>query len=90
MIMASEPALAEAPGTTVTVKFLVEVHAPNVAVSVYVVVFEGEMVGVAMEGLLRPVVGDQLNAKALLTVLGVNDPPVQMEISAEVVSARLF
>ena len=69
-----EPALAVGEGLTVIVIVAVEEQPPVVPVTVYVVVEVGVETGVAIEGLLNPVVGVQLKLVAPLAVKAVEEP----------------
>ena len=74
---------------TVTINERLIVHAPVVPVSVYVVVVVGESAGLRIAGLLTPAVGVHEKLVALLAILGVNEAPLQIEVSARVVIVKL-
>ena len=49
----------------------------------------GDKTGLAIAGLLTPVVGDHVNVMPLLTVFALNDAPLQMVVSARTASVTV-
>ena len=73
---------------TVNVRLIEQV--PRVPFNVYKVVLTGESKGLRMVGLLTPSIGVHENTVALLTMLGVNEAPPQIVVSARLLIAILF
>jgi hypothetical protein len=82
IITASGPALAVAPGNTVTLKELCAVQFGVLAVTVYMVVVCGENTGLALDALLTPAVGDHVNEVPVETTPRVKEAPRQIVVSS--------